>query len=76
MAASEYDIFLSHAWADGELPQQIAAASGAGQTVVFLQLDSSSWLYRHVRRVDPRMSGAAGRKWFQGLKLPDPTQTS
>jgi len=26
MAAAEYDVFLSHAWADGERPQQIAIA--------------------------------------------------
>ena len=26
MAAAAYDIFLSHAWADGERPQQLAEA--------------------------------------------------
>ncbi len=36
MAAAEYDIFLSHAWADGERPQQIAdALTKAGLRVWF-----------------------------------------
>ena len=36
MAAAEYDVFLSHAWADGERPQQIAdALTKAGLRVWF-----------------------------------------
>jgi hypothetical protein len=36
MAAAEYDIFLSHAWADGERPQHIAdALTAAGLRVWF-----------------------------------------
>ena len=36
MAAAEYDIFLSHAWKDGERPQQIAEAlTRAGLRVWF-----------------------------------------
>ena len=36
MAAAEYDIFLSHAWADGDRPQQIAdALTKAGLRVWF-----------------------------------------
>src|SRR5271165_1218067 len=36
MAAAEYDIFLSHAWADGERPKQIAdALTKAGLRVWF-----------------------------------------
>jgi hypothetical protein len=36
MAAADYDIFLSHAWKDGERPQQIAdALTAAGLRVWF-----------------------------------------
>ena len=36
MAAVEYDVFLSHAWADGERPRQIAdALTKAGKRVWF-----------------------------------------
>ncbi len=36
MSAAEYDVFLSHAWADGEFPQQIAdALTKAGLRVWF-----------------------------------------
>ncbi len=36
MPAAEYDIFLSHAWADGERPQQLAdALTQAGLRVWF-----------------------------------------